>query len=284
MYQVKKAEKGHITEFDLELFTKSAKETEMRRLFHKMLNEELFTYYFQPIVSAADGSIYAYEALMRGNLPALTRPDQILQLAHEEECLHEIERLTMFLSAKSYATFLSTHQIRGDELLFVNSIASQYMNHDEAVAYVEQYSFLQDRIVIEITEEDSPDLTALLKKREMLGFSGVFALDDYGSGYSNEKMLLELAPAYIKLDLSIIRDIDSDPDKQQIVENIVSYAHQRGMKIIAEGLETPAELLKVLELDVDLLQGYFLAKPSAVPKPVSAESVAVIERFRKHLA
>ena len=174
MYQVKKAEKGHITEFDLELFTKSAKETEMRRLFHKMLNEELFTYYFQPIVSAADGSIYAYEALMRGNLPALTRPDQILQLAHEEECLHEIERLTMFLSAKSYATFLSTHQIRGDELLFVNSIASQYMNHDEAVAYVEQYSFLQDRIVIEITEEDSPDLTALLKKREMPGFSGVF--------------------------------------------------------------------------------------------------------------
>ena len=284
MYQVKKAEKGHITEFDLELFTKSAKETEMRRLFHKMLNEELFTYYFQPIVSAADGSIYAYEALMRGNLPALTRPDQILQLAHEEECLHEIERLTMFLSAKSYATFLSTHQIRGDELLFVNSIASQYMNHDEAVAYVEQYSFLQDRIVIEITEEDSPDLTALLKKREMPGFSGVFALDDYGSGYSNEKTLLELAPAYIKLDLSIIRDIDSDPDKQQIVENIVSYAHQRGMKIIAEGLETPAELLKVLELDVDLLQGYFLAKPSAVPKPVSAESVAVIERFRKHLA
>ena len=104
------------------------------------------------------------------------------------------------------------------------------------------------------------------------------------SGYSNEKTLLELAPAYIKLDLSIIRDIDSDPDKQQIVENIVSYAHQRGMKIIAEGLETPAELLKVLELDVDLLQGSFLAKPSAVPKPVSAESVAVIEHFRKHLA
>ena len=284
MYQVKKAEKGHITEFDPELFTKNAKETEMRRLFHKMLNEELFTYYFQPIVSATDGSIYAYEALMRGNLPALTRPDQILQLAHEEECLHEIERLTMFLSAKSYATFLSTHQIRGDELLFVNSIASQYMNHDESVAYVEQYSFLQDRIVIEITEEDSQDLTALLKKREMPGFSGVFALDDYGNGYSNEKTLLELAPAYIKLDLSIIRDIDSDPDKQQIVENIVSYAHQRGMKIIAEGLETPAELLKVLELDVDLLQGYFLAKPSAVPKPVSAESVAVIEHFRKHLA
>ena len=276
MYQVKKAEKGHITEFDLELFTKSAKETEMRRLFHKMLNEELFTYYFQPIVSAADGSIYAYEALMRGNLPALTRPDQILQLAHEEECLHEIERLTMFLSAKSYATFLSTHQIRGDELLFVNSIASQYMNHDEAVAYVEQYSFLQDRIVIEITEEDSPDLTALLKKREMPGFSGVFALDDYGSGYSNERSLLELSPNYIKIDLSIIRDIDTDANKRQIVSNTVSYAHQRGMKVVAEGLETADEVRTVLSLGVDLLQGFFLAMPQVEPGGASEESLAVI--------
>ena len=284
MYQVKHSEKGRVEEFDIGVYNREAYAERTRREFRQLLSNAQVFYCFQPIFSARSGRVVAYEALMRGNLPALTRPDQILQLAHEEECLHEIERLTMFLSAKSYATFLSTHQIRGDELLFVNSIASQYMNHDESVAYVEQYSFLQDRIVIEITEEDSQDLTALLKKREMPGFSGVFALDDYGSGYSNEKTLLELAPAYIKLDLSIIRDIDSDPDKQQIVENIVSYAHQRGMKIIAEGLETPAELLKVLELDVDLLQGYFLAKPSAVPKPVSAESVAVIEHFRKYHA
>lgn len=281
MYQVKKAEKGHITEFDLELFTKSAKETEMRRLFHKMLNEELFTYYFQPIVSAADGSIYAYEALMRGNLPALTRPDQILQLAHEEECLHEIERLTMFLSAKSYATFLSTHQIRGDELLFVNSIASQYMNHDESVAYVEQYSFLQDRIVIEITEEDSPDLTALLKKREMPGFSGVFALDDYGSGYSNGNSLLTIAPKYVKVDIAIIRGIDTDADKQQFLMTLIDYAHPRGVQVLAEGVETLSELRKVLEMGVDLLQGYCLAPPAAEPGAIdekAAEVIAEVER------
>ena len=249
------------------------------RLFHKMLNEELFTYYFQPIVSAADGSIYAYEALMRGNLPALTRPDQILQLAHEEECLHEIERLTMFLSAKSYATFLSTHQIRGDELLFVNSIASQYMNHDEAVAYVEQYSFLQDRIVIEITEEESLDYHALQHKKNASAFSGVFALDDYGSGYSNEKSLLDLAPGYIKVDLSIIRDIDTDPDKQQIVENIVAYAHKRDMKIVAEGLETPEEINKVLELGVDLLQGFYIAKPHPIPTGINPLALKTISQF-----
>ena len=70
----------------------------------------------------------------------------------------------------------------------------------------------------------------------------------------------------------------------QKAQEIYGYLPIEVQKIIAEGLETPDELLKVLELDVDLLQGYFLAKPSDVPKPVSAESVAVIERFRKQQA
>lgn len=81
-----------------------------------------------------------------------------------------------------------------------------------------------------------------------------------GSGYSNEKNLIDLSPAYIKVDISIIRDIDKSQDKQQIVSNIVSYAHERNMQIIAEGMETAAELETVLALGVDLLQGYFLAR------------------------
>ena len=279
MYQVKHSEKGRVEEFDIGVYNREAYAERTRREFRQLLSNAQVFYCFQPIFSARSGRVVAYEALMRGNLPALTRPDQILQLAHEEECLHEIKRLTMFLSAKSYATFLSTHQIRGDELLFVNSIASQYMNHDEAVAYVEQYSFLQDRIVIEITEEDSPDLTALLKKREMPGFSGVFALDDYGSGYSNELNLLELSPRYIKIDISIVRGIDTDRDKQQIVSNIVAYAHARSMQLIAEGIETEAQLRTVIGLGVDLLQGYYLSRPAAVPAPIAPAAQAVIDQL-----
>ena len=79
------------------------------------------------------------------------------------------------------------------------------------------------------------------------------------------------------MDLEIIRDIDKSQDKQQIVANIVSYAHKRNMQVIAEGMETAAELETVLELDVDLLQGYFLARPSAVPGSVSDEAFAVIQ-------
>lgn len=90
-------------------------------------------------------------------------------------------------------------------------------------------------IIISKFFKAQPDLTALEKKWNMPGFSGKFALDDYGSG----------------------------------------------MMIIAEGLETPVELEKVLELEVDLLQGYFLAKPFAIPMPASEASVLVIESYWK---
>ena len=118
-------------------------------------------------------------------------------------------------------------------------------------------------------------------KKNALGLEGAFALDDYGSGYSNEKSLLDLAPKYIKVDLSIIRDIDTDPDKQQIVENIVAYAHKRDMKIVAEGLETPEEIQKVLELEVDLLQGFYLARPEPVPGNINEDALKIIAAFYK---
>ena len=91
-----------------------------------------------------------------------------------------------------------------------------------------------------------------------------------------KRQLLELSPNYIKIDLSIIRSIDTDANKRQIVSNTVSYAHQRGMKVVAEGLETADEVRTVLSLGVDLLQGFFLAMPQVEPGGASEESLAVI--------
>ena len=77
----------------------------------------------------------------------------------------------------------------------------------------------------------------------------------------------------------IIRGIDTDPDKQQIVQNIVAYAHPRNMQIIAEGVETAAELRKVIELGADALQGYFLAKPAAVPAQMAPAARKIIAEY-----
>lgn len=279
MYQIKHSRKGALGEFDLGSYNQEAYSAQARLDLHRLIENEMLSYHFQPIVSARTGQIVAYEALMRSMLPTLKSPDTIMKLAREENCLHDIERITMFKATEAYLSLQERGLIRGTELLFVNSIASQHMTDEENQEYCRRFAAMQKQIVVEITEEEMLDPASLEVKRGTPGFPGTFALDDYGSGYSSEKNLLELSPKYIKIDLSIIRGIDTDPDKQQIVANIVAYAHPRKMLIIAEGLETPEEIHKVLELDVDLLQGFCLARPAAIPGSVHSDALDVIYDF-----
>ena len=118
------------------------------------------------------------------------------------------------------------------------------------------------------------------RKSNVESFTGVFALDDYGSGYNSVINLLELKPKFVKVDISIVRDVDKDVNKQQVISNIVNYGHKRDRLIIAEGLETVEELEKVLKLGVDLLQGYYLARPAETPLPISEEARRVIEEYQ----
>ena len=276
MYQVKHSRKGELLEFDPEVYRTDLQERRCHEEFRRLINEELVTYHFQPIIDAKDGSVFAYEALMRVDLPTLHSPADVLRLAREENCLHEVERITFFRASSAYQALENAGKVVPSALLFVNSIASQYLTPDELSEYSARYASILPRIVIEITEEEVLDPKALRIKQTIRGSSGVFALDDYGSGYSNERSLLELSPNYIKIDLSIIRDIYTDANKRQIVSNTVSYAHQRGMKVVAEGLETADEVRTVLSLGVDLLQGFFLAMPQVEPGGASEESLAVI--------
>ena len=276
MYQVKRSRKGELLEFDPEVYRTSLQERRCHEEFRRLINEELVSYHFQPIIDAKDGSVFAYEALMRVDLPTLHSPADVLRLAREENCLHEVERITFFCASSAYQALENAGKVVPSALLFVNSIASQYLTPDELSEYSARYASILPRIVIEITEEEGLDPKALRIKQTIPGSSGAFALDDYGSGYSNERSLLELSPNYIKIDLSIIRDIDTDANKRQIVSNTVSYAHQRGMKVVAEGLETADEVRTVLSLGVDLLQGFFLAMPQVEPGGASEESLAVI--------
>ena len=276
MYQVKHSRKGELLEFDPEVYRTDLQERRCHEEFRRLINEELVTYHFQPIIDAKDGSVFAYEALMRVDLPTLHSPADVLRLAREENCLHEVERITFFRASSAYQALENAGKVVPSALLFVNSIASQYLTPDELSEYSARYASILPRIVIEITEEEGLDPKALRIKQTIRGSSGAFALDDYGSGYSNERSLLELSPNYIKIDLSIIRDIDTDANKRQIVSNTVSYAHQRGMKVVAEGLETADEVRTVLSLGVDLLQGFFLAMPQVEPGGASEESLAVI--------
>lgn len=166
------------------------------------------------------------------------------------------------------------------KFLRIMEIASEYMTDEECREFRQRYLDIRSQLVLEITEQELLSKEALERKTSK-GFLGAVALDDYGSGYNSEKSLLALSPKYIKVDMVIIRDIDTDIDKQQIVANIVKYAHQRGMYIVAEGVETAEELKKVLELEVDLLQGYYLSRPAATPGAINPDALKIIEENRK---
>lgn len=247
--------------------------------FERLLQEESVSYHFQPIYSARSGRVAAYEALMRVDLPTLHSPAQVMQLAHETGRLYEIERITVFHSSEIFQRMQVQGLLQSDALLFINSIANVSLTVEDVEEYAQRYPELLKRLVVEITEQEDLDRACLERKRNVPGFSGSFALDDYGSGYSNELNLLELSPRYIKIDISIVRGIDTDRDKQQIVSNIVAYAHARSMQLIAEGIETEAQLRTVIGLGVDLLQGYYLSRPAAVPAPIASEAQAVIDQL-----
>ena len=279
MYQVKHSTKGQMKDFDIGVYNQEAYIARTRREFHQLISEERMYYYFQPIFSAQTGRVHAYEALMRSDLPTLRSPATIMKLAREQGALYEIERLTFRKALEGFDNLRSKNLVDRQALIFINSIASVCLRREDSEYMDQRWHELRRQMVIEITEEEEIDHEALEAKRHVPGFSGMFALDDYGSGFANENSLLELSPRFIKVDLTIIRGIDTDPDKQQIVQNIVAYAYPRNMQIIAEGVETAAELRKVIELGADALQGYFLAKPAAVPAKMAPAARKVIAEY-----
>ena len=281
MYQVKQSQKGEMREFDVGVYNQEACAQQTRNEFEEMLRQEAVDYYFQPIFSARSGRVVAYEALMRPQMPTLRSPLAVLKLARELGRLYDVERLTVFKASETFQDLRRKGLIREDALLFVNSIANVSLNDADVREYKRLYGDLLPDFVVEITEEEELNLKELERKRYVPGASGTVALDDYGSGYSNGNSLLTIEPRYVKVDVSIIRSIDTNADKQQFLTGLVTYAKPRSIQVLAEGVETMAELQKVLELGVDLLQGYGCARPALVPGPIAPEAMDVLREVNE---
>jgi diguanylate cyclase (GGDEF)-like protein len=279
MYQMKRGVKGGFAEFDFSKYEQYLIRNKKKQEFYRMLQEDVVRYHFQPIFNSASGEPYAYEALMRLDLPTLRSPGTVIEFAREEKKLREIEKISIFKASEYYKKLRDKNVVSKNAYLFINSIASVCLSQEDNDMYHKMFWEMQHRVVVEITEVEEMNEEYVEIKKSVEGFPGLFALDDYGSGYNNEKNLLKLGPQFVKVDISIIRDIDKDKDKQQIVSNLVDYAHKRDMKVVSEGIETAEELETVLQLGTDLLQGYFLARPAAIPNTIAPEALAVIRQF-----
>lgn len=282
MYCAKKNSKGGIEEFDLELFRSQNVLMRNKGLLSQMIEREAVRYVFQPIVDASTGEVYAYEALMRPAMPEFRHVGEILDAAQAEGKLRAFEKLTWFVSMRTFVKHIQEGRIPEGCCLFVNSIPNQRMGAEEEAEFAEKYQSYMSRVVMELTEEEQFEQRSWDGKQSIMRcMGGRIALDDYGTGYNSEKMLLTISPEFIKVDMAIVKDIHLSSDKRSIVSYITQFAHERGKYIIAEGVETWEETRTVIDLGVDYLQGYFLARPQEVPEGIPEKKKMLIREYAK---
>lgn len=235
-------------------------EKEQADLVMRILDENMLTYYFQPIVDARTGDIYAYEALMRSTSEKFVSPLEIIKYAGASNRLIDVERATM----NNVLAFVENNSKSFvGKKVFVNSIPGQLLSHEEAVSLGNRFIQFPETFVVELTEQSEANDKMLQKMNDHYSKLGVeIAVDDYGTGYSNIVNLLRYMPDYVKIDRMLLSGIHENPQKQHFVKDIIIFAHENHFKVLAEGIETVDELEKVIELDVDLIQGYYTARPN----------------------
>lgn len=269
MYRVKNTTKGEFNEFDSESYNRDSYLLSGKEELNKLIDEELVEYHFQPIVSAVDGRIYAYEALMRSKQSSLKSPLEILSMAKSQSKLYQIERLTWFLAMEAYE---NNRQYMEGCKVFINSIPNQVLSSGDMAYFGQRFAPYLTNLVVELTEEEKLDEEFTRRKQQSIrAWHGMLALDDFGTGYNGESVLLTLTPNFVKLDMSLVRDVDTDVGKQKLMLNLVSYAKMNGIKVIAEGIETRGELETVIKLGADYLQGFYLGRPALVPQGIGLE-------------
>ena len=242
-------------------------------LVQTLLDKNLFTYHFQPIVRVDNGEIFAYEALMRaGNMQGIT-PFHILKYAELTDRLYEVEQYTFLNVLKIVA---QNSELLAGRPVFINSMPNVHILPEKA-AEIEKILETGSSVVVEMTENSQykdDELEVIKEKYNRLGIP--IAIDDFGTGYSNISNLLRYTPNFVKIDRSLLSGIENSQNKKHFVREIVDFCHENGIMALAEGVENSEELRTVILLGVDLIQGYYTARPSSeiagtIPYEIRAE-------------
>lgn len=235
--------------------------------FFDIVNNESLTVHFQPIVDMNDNQIYGYETLARGvkENGSLMYPDELFKKSKQNDFNFKLDRLCRESALKTAAT-KKVHQ-----KVFINFIPTSIYDPEfclnSTVKWAKQLEFDPSQIVFEVVEtelvKNQKHLKDILEYYRAKGFK--IALDDVGEGYSSLNMLIELKPDIIKIDRNIISGIDKNELKQSVYRALFNLAREHNITVLAEGVETKYELEMIQSIGVDLVQGYYFAKPGAEP-------------------
>lgn len=232
-----------------------------RQDFQRILATEDVTILFEPIANLASREVLGYEALVRGPAGSdLQSPGRFFQRAEETGLLFEADSLCRRRALEA------ARGLPPGKKLFLNCLPGAIRDpafHGAALrGTLERMRLRPTEVVLEISERESIGNFAIFREaRDHFASLGLgIAMDDMGAGYSSLEAVMELAPDFIKVDQSLVRSIDTDPPRQELLRSLNAVAAKLDSRIIAEGIETREELETLRSLGVPLGQGYLLGR------------------------
>lgn len=217
-----------------------------------------FTMAFQPIINCQTKTMFGYEALVRG-----LKNESAYSIISK---LNDNNRYTFDQQCRIKAIALAS-QLKLDCVLSINFLPNAVYKPERCIrttleaAY--KYVFPVEKIMFEFTEgekiEDVEHLKSILKYYKSKGFTT--AIDDFGAGFAGLGLLADFQTNIVKIDMGLIRNIDQDKTRQLILKNCLNLLKELNITSLAEGIETEQEMLWLQEAGIELMQGYFFAKP-----------------------
>jgi EAL domain-containing protein (putative c-di-GMP-specific phosphodiesterase class I)/CheY-like chemotaxis protein len=228
------------------------------KMFGELLDNDMLRLAVQPIVDASTGRPVAHEALLRSLHPQLDGPLPVLRVAERHGRMPELGARVFSLSRGW------VDQLAPGQMLFVNLAADQLADPARLEDDIAPLIPVSDRVTLEITEQSH--LRAIGNWAESidvlrrLGFA--LAVDDLGAGYNSLSILADLQPAFIKVDMGLVRDVHIDDHRRRVIEMVVQLADSTGARVVAEGVEVEQEAVVLREIGCHLLQGYHFGRPT----------------------
>jgi EAL domain-containing protein (putative c-di-GMP-specific phosphodiesterase class I) len=217
---------------------------------------------YQPILRASDHSLHGYEALMRSKEPALPHPGAILDAAERLGRVHDVGRRVRGIVTDPVPS------MPADAFLFVNLHAAD-LGDETLFGADSPLARHASRVVLELTERATLEGVDGAERRvaqlREMGFR--IAIDDLGAGYAGLTSFALLEPQVVKLDMTLVRDVDKMPTKAKLIQSVCSVCRDLGVIVVAEGIETRTERDRLIELGCDMLQGYLHARPGPAFPP-----------------
>lgn len=267
MRKSKSMAKGHYQFFQNEFNIEAKRRFQLEIDLDKAIRERQLLLHYQPIIDLNSGRIVALEALVRWQHPerGMVSPAELIPAAEESGLIVDLGELVLEMACRETRRVNERHP--GLALTINANLSPRQLRlpgfADRAATILATTGLPPEQLTLEVTESCLMDnIASSLTTLERLRKAGItLAIDDFGKGYSSLSMLKQMPVGSLKIDQEFIRDLPRDGDDREIVAAIIVMAHKMGMKVVAEGVETEAQLNFLRTNRCDLAQGFLFSRP-----------------------